>query len=346
MSGAARKAAKLANGGGYNKMIMGVGDDLPSMYPETSSPLTMHATGVNPDSEDASVFVTGVANKKQDLEMTPWESRESEVPAGSEMGMINPHKYLMDTVYKPMGLEAEAAKRLKMNPYFRPPAEDESDWAELLIHNSDDAGRAGRGGYATGPARRGDVAFRNPRPNMGVGAFNDDPTLVSRHEARHLITNPYVFNEPADPSVSDAIARAQAARPVRKVDKGEPPEIQGQVLSNAEDSDLLRRQNLESLHEMVAHLGDAHDYWVRTQGRMVDNQADAKAALEAWAARPYEDVRVDSKVKREVLLDAFNNGGNDVISRILRHMYAVPVAAGVAGSQQQQQQSPLRGLNQ
>lgn len=350
MGNAARRvvnSTKLSGDGmGFNKLMLM--DDLDRTYPETTQPLVMHATGVNPDNQDASIMSMGELKNKDDLDFTAWKGKEQEVPHGSQHAMINPHQYLMDTVYKPAGLESEAAKRLQNNPYFRAPGTETPDWAELLVYNSDDAGREGRGGYARTFKGDGTPAY------MGVGGYADNGPLVTRHESRHLITKPEVFQQPANVDVSNAIAQGQWDRresPLNRdqwfsMTKEQRKEHADSQSKGIEESRVLSRQNLDSIHEMVAHLGDAHDHWVRTQGRMVETPEDARAAMEAWANKAPHNFSVDRHVKRQVLMDAFNNGANDAMSRILRHMYAVPVAAGVAGSQQQQQQSPLRGLNQ
>jgi hypothetical protein len=340
MGNAARRAVKSTklsgDGMGFNKLMLM--DDLDRTYPETTQPLVMHATGVNPDSPDASIMSMGEVKTTDDLLATPWQAESENIPHGSQYAMINPYQYLMDTVYKPAGLEGAAKKRLENNPYFRAPGTETPDWVDLLIYNSDDAGRAGRGGYARRYASEVIPGY------VGVGGYADNGPLVTRHESRHLITKPEVFQQPANADVSNALAESLSQRQAVGVRRDAPQSAKDAATSNAVEHDMLSRQNLDSVHEMIAHLGDAHDHWVRTQGRMVETPEDARAAMEAWANKAPRSVSVDHHAKRQTLMNAFNNGANDAMSRILRHMYAVPVAAGVAGSQQQQ--SPLQGISE
>jgi ornithine--oxo-acid transaminase len=63
------------------------------------------------------------------------------------VGAVAMTQHIMDTVYKPMGLEDAARKRLENNPYFRPEGGDWPTHAELMVFNSDSAGH-GTGGFA------------------------------------------------------------------------------------------------------------------------------------------------------------------------------------------------------
>lgn len=329
--GAAAKAADpsgLAIGKGFNKAM--TEDDLPDLYPNSSAPLMQHATGVDVDSDTSSVTSFYPINHKDDL--APTEFSKYNVPKGSEYGFINPHQYIMDTVYKPLGLEDAAKKRLENNPYFRPTGDEFPPTSELMVYNSDDAGDPGRAGFAISPRKPEETSA------IGMGGYADNPQRVLRHEARHVITQPEVFSLPNVSGVTDAVNAAA------------PPALDMQALFGMNDesyframeewndkqinADMLQRQQIDSVRELVTHLGDAHDNFARTHGRMVETEADARQAIEEWAARPGHDTRVEPKAKREVLLNAFNGGANDVISRILRNMYLAPL--GMAASSQGQ----------
>lgn len=343
MGNAARKAtraiqrpiesATLRPGVGLNKAL--IEDDLAEMYPGARYPLIQHATGVNVDDPKASIVPMGTLATEEDLEFSPWEGKD--ISRGSELAQIEPHQYIADTAYKPYGMDKAARKRLQKNPFLT--RGKQGNLADLLIHNEDYAAVPGRGGQAL-PS----FLYGNPGA-MEVAAYASDGPRITRHEARHLITKPYVYEQlPANIDVSNAIARAVRELGARSDAAGLNSEDAADAAANRT---LLLRQNLDSMHELIAHLGDAHDQWVRKHGRFVDTDADARAAIEEWAGTAPYSVRVEPKAKRDVILDAFHNGANDVMSRILRHMYAVPVAAGAAGaSGQRQEQSPLRGLTQ
>lgn len=343
MSNAARRAtraaprpiesATLRPGVGLNKAL--IEDDLAEMYPGARYPLIQHATGVDVDDPKASIVPMGTLATEEDLGFSQWEGKD--ISRGSELAAISPHRYIADTAYKPYGMDKAAVKRLQRNPFFT--RGKQGNFADLLIHNEDYAGVPGRGGQAFPP-----IWFGNPGA-MEVAAYASDGPRITRHEARHLITKPYVYAQlPANVDVSNAIARAVQELGARSDTAGVNPEDAADAVAVRE---LLLRQNLDSMHELITHLGDAHDKWVRTHGRFVDTDADARSAIEEWAGVAPHSVRVEPKAKRDVILDAFHNGANDVMSRILRHMYVVPVAAGAAGaSDQRQGQSPLRGLTQ
>jgi hypothetical protein len=324
----------LPNGGGFNKMM--IEDDLPEMYPGSQSPLMQHATGVDVNDYESSVQHVMPMNVHDDIGFTSFGASGKIPPRGSEFGSINPHQYIMDTVYKPMGLEDAAKKRLENNPYFRPEGGDWPTHAELMVFNSDSAGH-GTGGFARRPTSPDQTNA------MAIAGYHPNGPFVTRHEARHVITKPEVYYEPANIDISNAIAEDG----IRRMTKAKQALSDGDMPvadRMASDADMISRQQMDKLPEMITHLGDAHDLFVRTHGRMVETEADARQAMQEWAARPDHDQSVESLAKREVLMDAFSGKANDAMSRILRHMYAVPVAAGVAGSQQQQ--SPLQGLNQ
>lgn len=343
MSGAARRVLQKANtvptgklkpGGGYHKMM--TEDDLPDMYPGSSAPLMQHATGVDVDKKGASVMPTITANTQEDLRFTPWEGKD--VQHGSQLGMIQPYQYISDTVYKPLGLEDAAAKRLKNNPYFSAPNEDDAfNWANLLIHNSDYADD-GVAGYAI---------LNNPNgKGMSVGGYAPKAAGTARHEARHLITRPEIYAQPLNQHVSDAVQRSIDSRPLRAVKRGEPQSAVDEVRSNAAINAHLQQQQLDTPDEMLTHLGDANDWWVRTQRALIDTDEDARKAIEGWASQPASKEDIENVYKRKVILDAYRSGAAPAMNHMLRHMYAVPfaVGAGAAASQQQQQQSPLQGL--
>jgi hypothetical protein len=310
-------------------------DDLPHMYGNSSAPLMEHASGVEVDKSSSSVQPIMQMQTNEDLNFTGRWRNDKEVPRYSEYGIINPHQYIMDTVYKPRGLEDAAKKRLENNPYFRPEGGEYPTNAELMVYNSDYAGAPGRGGFARHP--------RDPSEGggaIGVGGYQPAAQGILRHEARHVITKPDVYDQPANIDVTNALAD-DIVRRKKNVDQafGTDAGVEDDISS----VEMLTRQKLDSVHELVAHLGDAHDAFVTKHGRMVETEADARQAIEEWAAQPDDAAKVEPLAKRQVLLNAFNGNANDALSRILRHMYAVPIAIG-AGSQSQDKPRVTEGL--